>query len=385
MTTTGWRQRLGVQQQTVDTRERLRDCLGALLGLWIAGGVAWWQLGSDAVWLAASMGASAVLLFAVPSSPLAQPWPVLMGNVVSATVGVLVYRLGGATPLTAALAAALALAAMFQLRCVHPPGGGAAISAVLGSPAVHALGFGYALKPVLLNATLLLAVALVYRRLTRPAPAHAPVVHDNRHHTADPAPQDRLGPTAVDLDAVLDHYNQLVDVDRDVLEDLLRQAQEHAWQRRFGRVLCGDIMSRDVVSVTYGTPLDEAWSLLHHHKVAALPVLDPARRVVGIITVADFLRHAQVDPTRHRSLRERVQALIRRSTDLHSSKPEAVGQVMTQGVQTARVDEPVVELVPRLSDLGLHHIPVLDSERRLAGMVSQSDLLAALYRAQAGG
>ena len=116
MTTTSWRQRLGVQQQTVDTRERLRDCLGALLGLWIAGGVAWWQLGSDAVWLAASMGASAVLLFAVPSSPLAQPWPVLMGNVVSATVGVLVYRLGGATPLPAALAAALALAALFQLR-----------------------------------------------------------------------------------------------------------------------------------------------------------------------------------------------------------------------------------------------------------------------------
>jgi len=89
---------LGFQRQTVDAHERTRDVAGAVLGLLLTGGFSWWAWGADSVWLGAPMGASAVLLFAVPSSPLAQPWPVLMGNVVSATVGVLVYRLGGATP-----------------------------------------------------------------------------------------------------------------------------------------------------------------------------------------------------------------------------------------------------------------------------------------------
>jgi CBS domain-containing membrane protein len=46
----------------------------------------------------------------------------------------------------------------------------------------------------------------------------------------------------------------------------------------------------------------------------------------------------------------------------------------------ARDDMHIVELVPVLSDMGLHHVPVLDRERRLAGMITQSDLIAALYR-----
>jgi CBS domain-containing membrane protein len=39
----------------------------------------------------------------------------------------------------------------------------------------------------------------------------------------------------------------------------------------------------------------------------------------------------------------------------------------------------IVELVPLLSERGLHHIPIVDAERRLIGMVTQSDLIAALY------
>jgi CBS domain-containing protein len=193
----------------------------------------------------------------------------------------------------------------FPLRCVHPPGGAVAITAVLGQAAVHDMGFSFALVPVAVNSALLLGAALAWRRLTRPAPVHAPVVHGNRHNTADPAPQDRVGLTTADLDAALRDFNQLVDIDRDALETLLRQAQMQAWQRRFGSVRCADIMSRDIVSVEFATPLNEAWALLHRHRIRALPVVDRARRVIGVVTLVDFLKQARLDPQDHRSLGQR--------------------------------------------------------------------------------
>jgi CBS domain-containing membrane protein len=55
---------------------------------------------------------------------------------------------------------------------------------------------------------------------------------------------------------------------------------------------------------------------------------------------------------------------------------------MTSKPITARMDTPIVELVPLMSNTGLHHIPVVDEQDRLAGMVTQSDLLAALYESR---
>ena len=381
-----WWSRLGLQQHTVDWPERLRDSIGAALGIGLAGGLGWWLLGGSdgAVWLVAPMGASAVLLFAVPSSPLAQIWPALAGNVVSALVGIAVHEAGGSGPAAAAAAVGLALLLMFPLRCVHPPGGAMALVAVMGGPTVHALGWGFALVPVGLNAAVLVAMARLYRRVAAPRRVHAPVVHDNRHRTGDAAPQDRIGLTRSDLDAALRGFNQLIDIDRDALEDLLRQAQAQAWQRRFGSVRCADIMSRDLVTVEFGTPLEEAWRLLYLHRIKALPVVDRARRVIGIVTLIDFIKQARLDPRDPHTFGERVRRLLRATPGPSSDKPEVVGQIMAHPVFTVGQEEGVVELVPRLSDLGLHHIPVVDGERRLAGMVTQSDLVAALYRAQAG-
>jgi CBS domain-containing membrane protein len=307
---------------------------------------------------------------------------VLVGNVMSALVGVAVFRLLGPTPAAAALAAGLALTLMFPLRCVHPPGGAVAITAVLGSAELHQLGFGFAVLPVALNSALLLAVALAWRRLPRPRTVHAPVVHGSRHSTADPAPQDRIGLTTADLDAALRDFNQLVDIDRDSLEALLRQAQMQAWQRQFGSVRCADVMSRDLVTVEFATPLDDAWSLLHRHRIRALPVVDRARRVIGIVSMVDFLKHAQLDPRDHLSLGQRIRQLLTPTPGLYSDKAEVVGQIMSSPVQTANEQESVIELVPRLSDQGLHQVPVVDRDRRLSGMVTQSDLVAALYRSQ---
>jgi CBS-domain-containing membrane protein len=112
--------------------------------------------------LVASMGASAVLLFAVPHGPLSQPWAVFGGHLVSAVIGVACVMLHANPILASALAVALAISAMHYLRCIHPPGGATALSAVAGGDAVHSLGFHYVLTPVLLNVLVILLVAIVF-------------------------------------------------------------------------------------------------------------------------------------------------------------------------------------------------------------------------------
>jgi CBS domain-containing membrane protein len=110
----------------------------------------------------ASMGASAVLLFAAPHGALSQPWPVMGGHLVSALVGVSCASWMDDPMLAASLAVALSIAAMYSLRCLHPPGGATALYAVMGGEAVHAMGYGYLLNPVLSNVIVLLIISVAF-------------------------------------------------------------------------------------------------------------------------------------------------------------------------------------------------------------------------------
>ena len=149
---------------TVSEREHWVSAAGGLLGLLA---VLWvshvWMGGHGGVLTVASMGASAVLLFAAPHGAMSQPWSVFGGHMVSALIGVTCQHWLGAEPMLAAsLAVALSIAAMYSLRCLHPPGGATALGAVLGGESVHALGYSYVFSPVLLNSLVILAVAVAF-------------------------------------------------------------------------------------------------------------------------------------------------------------------------------------------------------------------------------
>ncbi|MBU1666455.1 MAG: CBS domain-containing protein, partial [Gammaproteobacteria bacterium] len=138
---------------------------------------------------------------------------------------------------------------------------------------------------------------------------------------------------------------------------------------------------RDLSTAEYGTELEEAWARLRYHKVKAIPVIDPFRRVIGVITLVDFIKRANLKT--YETFEDKLIRFIRRTPGVASEKPEVVGQIMATPVVTAREDMHIVELVPMLSDKGLHHIPVVDADARLVGMVTQSDLIAALYTGDA--
>lgn len=117
---------------------------------------------ADTLLLIGSMGASAVLVFGAPRSPLAQPRNLIGGHLVSAFIGVLCYQFLGSLPwLAAPLAVATAIALMHLSRTLHPPGGATALIAVAGSDKIHDLGYLYVLIPVSSGALILLLVALL--------------------------------------------------------------------------------------------------------------------------------------------------------------------------------------------------------------------------------
>lgn len=344
-------------------REIGTACVGVLLGLAVTEAVCRYLPGGGPA-LVASMGASALLAFALPSSPLAQPWAMIGGNLVSALVGWACASVFPHTGLAAGMAVALSIAAMFRLRCLHPPGGALALAMVLAP--VGAVGPGFIVGPVLVNAVLLTLLADAFnRRLRRgrfqpPAPLPAP------HRTADPLPGERIGFSAGDLDRALDEHGELLDIRREDLLEVFRSAEWHAYHRRFGQVRCLDIMARDVVSVQEQTPLAEAWARLARHKVKTLPVVDADNRLCGIVTAHDILIGRQ------------GHVFLPGMTVRSGHEP--VSAVMTSAVRTVTPAQSIADLSGLFSDGGLHHLPVIDGERRVVGMISQSDLVAALFK-----
>ena len=347
---------------TVSRREVALGALGALLGLGSAAWLSHHMLAGLNPWFIAPMGASAVLLFAVPSSPLAQPWSIVGGNLVAALIGVTCARWVPDLALAGALAGSLAIVAMFSLRCLHPPSGAVALTAVLGGPAVRGLGYAFVLWPVAIDSLLLLMAALLFnvsarRRYPHRAPAPAPT-----HLTRDAPPSARVGLSLQDLHAALEARGELLDVSEDDLQELFVEAEHRAWRRRFGRLRCNEIMSHDVVTVTPSTAAQEAWQRMIHHAVKALPVVDAQSRLLGIVTLHDFfVGHEVATQAGHAAW--------------------LVGDIMTRDVLTASPAQELVDLMHAFSDGGRHHLPVVDDDRRLVGMLTQSDVVAALFRA----
>ena len=375
-----WLDKFLPKPNTASRREQLRAGIGAIVGLVLTAFLSYFFLNgkSGMAFLVAPMGASSVLLFAVPASPLAQPWSVFGGNVVSAIVGVTCASLIDNPMLAAPLAGGLAIVCMFLMRCLHPPGGAVALTAVLAGPAVHAAGYEFAFIQVGLNTALMVVAALAYNNLTgRRYPHTQQSGMQPVHDTRDLMPTERVGFTRSDLDTVLKEYGQVLDVSRDDLENIIVATEMKAHERRFGIITCGEIMSKDAITTEFSTELKQAWYLLRHHDLHALPVLNKARRVIGIVAQNDFLKHGDLDE--YVSFAERLRRFLMNSSDTHSEKPEVVGQIMVTNVLTAREHTPIVELVPMMSNSGLHHIPVVDDDNRFVGMVSQSDLLASLY------
>jgi len=192
-----------------------RGAIGAAIGIALAGGATWLLLkllpGTEKAalpFLVAPLGASAVLVFCVPASPLAQPWSVIGGDLLSAVVGLAAGHLVGDPWLAGTLAVGCAIAVMSLARCLHPPGGACALLCALGTTGKVPWDWTW-MAPIAANVLLLCAVGWLYNNLTgHPWPHRPPRV--------PPAPQPRY--TREDIVAVLEEWNEALDVEVDDLD-----------------------------------------------------------------------------------------------------------------------------------------------------------------------
>ena len=160
-----WWQGFGPIRLGLPPVELGRAALGAALGL-LTADLVLWGLGAGQTALIAPFGASAFLIFTVPGSPLAQPWPAVVGNTVSALAALIILLMGLPQLATICLAVLLAIIAMALTRSLHPPGGAIAIATVLAAPP-----FSFALIPVAAGSVALVLAGVVrHHALGRPYP-----------------------------------------------------------------------------------------------------------------------------------------------------------------------------------------------------------------------
>lgn len=211
-------------------RDRLLACVGGLVGILGTSCISYSIMGdANALpFIVAPMGASAVLVFAVPSSPLAQPWSVIGGNAISTLVGVLCAHVFQSPHLAAGSAVGLAILVMSLARCLHPPGGAAALTAVIGGEAISSAGLGIAMLPFTLNAVCLVAIGALYHRVSGHSYPHRP-----QPSAKHPIAERGLAPAhPEDIAAALSDLGETYDISANDLELIIRRVDYHAALRK---------------------------------------------------------------------------------------------------------------------------------------------------------
>ncbi|MFO1421490.1 MAG: HPP family protein [Candidatus Competibacteraceae bacterium] len=357
------------------TREALRIAVAIGVAVLLTGTLSTLLVpGALAPVLIASMGASAIILLALPTSPLAQPWPFIGGQLISVAIGITLARWVEPPLLACGLAVLLTTFAMLRLHCLHPPGGAATLIPILAHHETQQFSYGHLLTTVALNAFLLLLLAWGLNRLLGRAYPHQPRPPlPDPHGTGDPPPTERTGVQDEDVRAVLAGEPAMPDIGAAELRRLMARAEDTAINRVFGELDCATVMSRELVTVSSRQLAGDAWRLLRQHKIKALPVLDHIGQLVGVVTLVDFLKRIPIA-----GLQQDAHVLAAWLSGQSGHEP-LIEDVMTGTVQTVREDQPLLELVPMLSDLGWHHLPVVDAGGKLVGMITQSDLIAGLH------
>ncbi len=210
--------------------EKLISGIGAFLAIYAIYNISQMILGEHAFFIVASMGAAAVLLFAVPHSPLSQPWPLFGGNLLAAFIGVACAHLIPETIVAAAAAVGISITAMYYLKCLHPPAGATALAAVVSGPAVTALGFQYIITPILINLLVIFFIAVIFNYSFKWRRYPASLTKAELITPISEAPQTMLSHQGIE--SALQQMDSFIDINEEDLKQIYRLASEFDQKNR---------------------------------------------------------------------------------------------------------------------------------------------------------
>ena len=352
----------------VSMMEMLTSAISAGIALAIVAWVSKQSLsGTNLPFILASMGATAVILFAAPNSPMGRPWPLLGGHFIAAFIGISCGKLSPNLLITVPLAIGLVIFAMHYFRCIHPPGGATTLLTLLGGPEVSAIGYQFMLTPLAINLLILALLAAVLNKLrsekTRYVQVKIPSGWQQRQQT-NTAPRFK----SQDLEAAIHSLDSYIDIDTKQLAQIYEMAEQQSYARKLGTVSCQEVMQQ-AISREYGDSLQEAWTQLSQHHQQAIVVIDRGHHIKGILTLSDFIKHAQAFDLE--TEQQRVAALIKPSTTLTSDKPEVVGQIMSASTHCVPHDMSAADAWPIFERYNIEHLPVIDQNNKLLGIINR--------------
>ena len=351
-----WLNTLKPNFKVLPLKDRLLCGIGALLGLALSSLISWYVLGDINAWYIAPMGASSVLLFAVPASPLAQPWNMVVGNSIAGIIGVTCALYMPNLTQAFSLAVGLSIILMMTTDSLHPPSGAVAITAVLGGETVHQLGYHFIFYPVLLNSLLLLVIAIVFNRLLG---KQYPQVAQVNQRSKDPTPTQKVTIQPQDIQDTLDQQTELLDISEYDLQKIILAAQEKANARGTSQFKCEDIMTRDVISLNQEDDIHLALDKFKDMNLMSLPVTDDQQQLVGTLALYEVVEW------------------LKRAADLRVNWDHQVKHIMVRQVVTVRPEQPIQDLVPYFVERSFNYIPVVEY-KKVIGIVSRADIIAAL-------
>ncbi|MDE2065263.1 MAG: CBS domain-containing protein [Bradyrhizobium sp.] len=138
------------------------------------------------------------------------------------------------------------------------------------------------------------------------------------------------------------------------------------------------IMTKDIISVTPSTSIEDAARIMLQTHISGLPVLDDGGKLVGIVSESDFLRRSEIGTGRKRPAW--LQFLIgpgRAAADFVHERGRKVEDVMTENPVTVDQETPLEDLVRLMEKKGIKRLPVM-SGNQLTGIVTRSNLLQAV-------
>lgn len=137
-------------------------------------------------------------------------------------------------------------------------------------------------------------------------------------------------------------------------------------------MLVHEVMTKEPVTVRTGTPVKEALTLLANHRVTSLPVVNAAGKICGVVSEADLVRELLArDPRAHEIP----------PTDEDRGRFRAVDDVMSPHPVTVPPEEDLVKAVDLLTSTTVKSLPVVDRKGHLLGVLSRSDVVRLLARA----
>ncbi|WP_417806975.1 HPP family protein [Thioclava sp.] len=319
------------------------------------------------IYLVSSFASTAVLLFVLPNSPLAQPWASMMGMLISAVVPILVLQIIP-PPYADGLAVAAAIATMMAARALHPPAAGIALLVVLEHEAGIHLGLGFAVFPIATLTAVLIVCAMIYNRVfgisypTRPLANHTAQgaqAHDPVHKLSQR-----------DLSDLLLEFNHSANLAPADLAQLLAAAEYRAAEALLAGTLVRDIMTHNPVTVTPEAPLSEIVRKMTELNVHTLPVVDSLDHYLGVVDQQDALEELFKEFD-----------LLRRPFRFRAAPPEAEARsIFHTNIRTVEDDTAVGALLERLARREARVVPVVNEAGLLTGILTRTDIMTLLLR-----